>query len=44
MFYSALAFNSDISGWDVSSVTNIDVSCYSSQYLSLLYQTTNNFK
>ena len=24
MFYSAFAFNSDISGWDVSSVNNID--------------------
>ena len=43
MFHSALAFNSDISGWDVSIVRNIDVSCYSPQYL-LLYQTTNNFK
>ena len=40
MFDNAHAFDSDISGWDVSSVTIMYVSCYSSQQ----YQTTNNFK
>ena len=32
MFDKARIFNNDISSWDVSAVTNMQVSCYSSQY------------